>query len=104
VKKGRNGRRKAVRNRVAVDWMDLRCEDLNITRWKATETIPREEGINLENCIQVLEYTLINAPSSPCFAFAFPSIARRVTAFSLCWFEPAHTVNNFAGKGAVFVG
>jgi len=45
---------------------------------------------NLENCIQVLEYTLINAPSSPCFAFAFPSITRRVMAFSLCWFERDH--------------
>jgi hypothetical protein len=54
VKEGRNGRnsrRKTVKNRVAVDWMDLRCacEDLNITLWNVSESIPmREKGTNLE--------------------------------------------------------
>lgn len=31
-----------------------------------------------------LRYILMDTPSSPCFAF--PSTARRVTTFSLCWF------------------
>jgi hypothetical protein len=49
VKKGRSGGRKAVRNRVAVDWVDLRCEDFNIFLWKGSEIIlVKEEGTNLE--------------------------------------------------------
>lgn len=43
MKKGRNGGRKVVRNRVAVDWMDLRCEDFNIFLWEASDTIPVKE-------------------------------------------------------------